>query len=86
MPGTPGDPVRATFARPAATPAIVRTGLNVIDGGMDGTVGAIKLPIVAGPCGAMPCVIATQYRIRTVTLAKTILIRTVISPMSVRLP
>ena len=86
MQGAPGDPVLPTFARPAATPAIVRAGLNVIDGGMDGTVGAIKLPAAAGPCRAMPCVIATQYGIRTVTLAKTILIPMVITRMSVRLP
>lgn|GEM_PF-6568741 len=49
---------------------------------MDGRARAITLRAAAGPFGAMPCVIATQYGIRTVTIAKTILISTLISPVS----
>ncbi len=69
-------------------PALVWSGLDVIDGGMDGTSRAITLLVAAGPCGAMPYVIATQYGIRTVTIAKTILISTLISlvSLSVLLP
>ncbi len=69
-------------AKLAAMPALVWSGLNVIDGGMDGTARAITLLVAAGPCGAMPYVIATQYGIRTVTIAKTILISTIISLLS----
>lgn len=75
-------------AKLLAMPAIVWSGLNVIDGGMDGTARAITLLVAAGPCGAMPYVIATQYGIRTVTIAKTILISTLLSlvSLSVLLP
>lgn len=75
-------------AKLVAMPAIVWTGLNVIDGGMDGTARAITLLVAAGPCGAMPYVIATQYGIRTVTIAKTILVSTLLSliSLSVLLP
>ena len=69
-------------AKLVAMPALVWSGLNVIDGGMDGTARVITLLVAAGPCGAMPYVIATQYGIRTVTIAKTILISTVFSLLS----
>jgi malonate transporter and related proteins len=69
-------------AKLAAMPVLVWSGLNVIDGGMDGPARAITLLVAAGPCGAMPYVIATQYGIRTVTIAKTILISTVFSLVS----
>jgi hypothetical protein len=63
-------------------PALVWSGLGALDGGMDGTARAITLLVAAGPCGAMPYVIATQYGIRTVTIAKTILISTLVSLLS----
>ena len=69
-------------AKLAAMPALVWSGLGAIDGGMDGTARAITLLVAAGPCGAMPYVIATQYGIRTVTIAKTILISTLVSLLS----
>jgi predicted permease len=69
-------------AKLAAMPALVWSGLGALDGGMDGTARAITLLVAAGPCGAMPYVIATQYGIRTVTIAKTILISTLVSLLS----
>lgn len=71
-----------------AMPLIVYGGLSALPGGMDGTARAITLLVAAGPCGAMPYVIATQYGIRTVTIAKTILISTLLSliSLSVLLP
>ena len=75
-------------AKLAAMPLIVWSGLRGLDGGMDATSREITLLVAAGPCGALPYVIATQYGIRTVTIAKTILISTVISlvSLSVLLP
>jgi predicted permease len=75
-------------AKLGVMPALVWSGLNALDGGMDGTARAITLLVAAGPCGAMPFVIATQYGIRTVTIAKTILISTLGSllTLSVLLP
>jgi malonate transporter and related proteins len=69
-------------------PAGAWSGMNVIDGGMDGSARAITLLVAAGRCGAMPYVIATQYGIRTVTIATTILISTLLSlvSLSVLLP
>ncbi len=75
-------------AKLAAMPLVVGVGLRGIDGGMDATSREITLLVAAGPCGALPYVIATQFGIRTVTIAKTILISTVISlvSLSVLLP
>lgn len=42
----------------------------------------ITLLVAAGPCGAMPFVIATQYGVRTEAIAKAVLISTVLSILS----
>ena len=41
--------------------------------------GDITLLVAAGPCGAMPFVIALHYGIRTETIAKTVLVSTLFS-------
>ena len=69
-------------AKLLAMPALVWGGLTIRGAGMDVPPEAITLLVAAGPCGAMPYVIATQYGIRTVTIAKTILISTLISLLS----
>ncbi len=69
-------------AKLLAVPILVSVGLSAIDGGMDGPSRAITLLVAAGPCGAMPYVIATQYGVRTVTIAKTIFVSTVLSLFS----
>lgn len=66
-----------TAAKLGAMPFLVWSGLNVIDGGMDAPARVITLLVAVGPCGALPFVIATQFGIRSVTIAKTILISTV---------
>ena len=52
-------------------------------GGVGGLAGEITLLVAAGPCGAMPFVIATQYGIRTETIAKVVLISTTLSILSI---
>ena len=42
----------------------------------------ITLLVAAGPCGAMPFVIATQYGVRTEAIAKAVLITTTLSILS----
>ncbi len=42
----------------------------------------ITLIVAAGPCGAMPFVIATQYGVKTDTIAKAVLISTLLSIIS----
>lgn len=69
-------------AKLAAMPLLVWSGMNVIDGGMDAPAREITLLVAAGPCGALPFVIATQFGIRTVTIAKTVLISTLVSLLS----
>ncbi|MBO6604175.1 MAG: AEC family transporter [Roseicyclus sp.] len=57
-------------------------------GGLLGIVGVsrftsdITLLVAAGPCGAMPFVIATQYGVRTEAIAKAVLISTLLSILS----
>lgn len=52
-------------------------------GGVEGLSGDITLLVAAGPCGAMPFVIATQYGIKTETLAKVVLASTTLSILSI---
>lgn len=60
----------------------------VIVWGLLGTVAAsqftsdITLLVAAGPCGAMPFVIATQYGVKTENIAKAVLISTTLSILS----
>ena len=42
----------------------------------------ITLMVAAGPCGAMPFVIATQYGVKTENIAKAVLISTTLSILS----
>lgn len=84
---SPVFPVRlpcwcVSAAKLALVPALVWAGLRALPGGMDAPAKAITLLVAAGPCGAMPYVIATQYGVRTVTIAKTILVSTVLSMVS----
>lgn len=44
--------------------------------------GDITLLVAAGPCGAMPFVIATQYGVKTENIAKAVLISTTLSILS----
>ncbi len=69
-------------AKLVAMPTLVWGGLTIRGAGMDVPPEVITLLVAAGPCGALPFVIATQYGIRTVTIAKTILISTVLSLLS----
>jgi len=75
-------------AKLAAMPLLVAFGLGHVIAPSEGLAPTITLLVAAGPCGAMPYVIATQYGVRTVTIAKTILISTLISlvTLSVLLP
>jgi malonate transporter len=68
-------------AKLVLVPALVWVGLSRIPdaAGIDATV---TLLVAAGPCGAMPFVIATQYGIRTETIAKTVFVSTVLSLFS----
>jgi predicted permease len=68
-----------TIAKLALVPALVWLGLGQTQSGMDGLAPTVTLLVAAGPCGAMPFVIATQYGVRTVTIAKTIFLSTVLS-------
>ncbi len=47
-----------------------------------GTWGIVPLLVAAGPCGAMAFVIAMQYGVKTDLIAKTILISTILSVLS----
>ena len=62
-------------AKLGVVPLIVWTGLSALPAPLP----PVPLLVAAGPCGAMPYVIASQYGIRTGTIAKTILLSTVIS-------
>ena len=42
----------------------------------------LVLLVAAGPCGAMPFVIALQYGVRTEVIAKAILVSTILSLVS----
>ncbi|MBT8456722.1 MAG: hypothetical protein HKO95_03160 [Rhodobacteraceae bacterium] len=76
-----------TMAKLFAVPALAWGGLDAV-GPMEPLTRDITLLVAAGPCGAMPYVIATQYNIRTQTIAKTVLLSTVLSlvTLSVLLP
>ena len=67
-----------TAAKLLAMPALVWAGLGALPHSGD-LAPVIALIVAAGPCGAMPYVIATQYGVPTGTIAKTILISTVLS-------
>lgn len=69
-------------AKLALVPALVWTGLGALPPGPDPLPATIALLVAAGPCGAMPFVIATQYGVRTGTIAKTILVSTLLSLVS----
>ena len=43
---------------------------------------SLVLLVAAGPCGAMPFVIALQYGVRTEVIAKAILVSTILSLVS----
>lgn len=60
-------------------PALVWAGLTGAEGWPDTTPETMALLVAAGPCGAMPFVIATQYNVPTGTIAKTIFVSTLLS-------
>lgn len=68
-----------TAAKVLIVPALVWAGLRGLQSEMDALAPTVTLLVAAAPCGAMPYVIATQYEVRTVTIAKTIFISTVAS-------
>lgn len=61
-------------------PVLVWAGLGVI--AASSFTSDITLLVAAGPCGAMPFVIATQYNIRVDAIAKAVLISTILSIFS----
>ena len=63
-----------------AHPVLVGSGLALV--GASAFTGDITLLVAAGPCGAMPFVIATQYGVATERLAKVVLISTLLSILS----
>lgn len=63
-----------------AHPLAVGSGLALV--GASAFTGQITLLVAAGPCGAMPFVIATQYGVATERLAKVVLISTLLSILS----
>lgn len=72
-------------AKLALLPVLVWGGLTVLEQPLTDLTPTIVLLVAIGPCGAMPYVIATQYGVRTVTIAKTVMISTVISLFSLAL-
>ena len=63
-------------------PALVWSGLTALGQPTTTLAPTITLLVAVGPCGALPFVIATQYGVRTVTIAKTVLISTLVSLVS----
>lgn len=69
------------LAKCALLPLVVFLALNFAGVGEPGKL--ITLLVAAGPAGAMPFVIAGQYGISTTTIAKVILITTILSVFSI---
>ena len=65
----------------AVHPVLVWLGLGM-QPGIEGLDSLVPILVAAGPCGAMPFVIATQYGVPTETIAKTILVSTTLSVLS----
>ncbi len=61
-------------------PALIGMGLGLT--AASAFTADVTLLVAAGPCGAMPFVIATQYGVRTENIAKAVLITTVLSILS----
>jgi len=61
-------------------PALVWMGLGVF--AISQFTNDITLLVAAGPCGAMPFVVATQYGVKTDTIAKAVLVSTILSIIS----
>ncbi len=70
------------FAKLALHPVAVFAGLAATGTAAMSGAGHITLLVAAGPCGVMPFVIATQYGIRTETIAKVVLVSTILSVFS----
>ena len=66
-----------------AHPFVVSMGTSLLDG--DPTWSSIAVLVAAGPCGAMPFVIAVQYGVGVERIAKAVLISTVLSVISLSL-
>ncbi|MDU8944883.1 AEC family transporter [Ovoidimarina sediminis] len=66
-------------------PGLVWWGFGSVDVPRESLDHAILILAAAGPCGAMPFVIATQYAVPTGTIAKTIFVSTVLSLISLAL-
>ncbi|PSL21620.1 AEC family transporter [Shimia abyssi] len=64
----------------ALQPTLFKLGQQVVTS--EGLSALIPFLIAAGPCGAMPFVIATQYNVQSETIAKAILISTLLSVLS----
>jgi len=71
------------FAKLLLHPLLVLAGISVT--GDDSNWSNIAILVAAGPCGAMPFVIAVQYGVEVERIAKAVLLSTVLSVVSLSL-